>query len=151
METGKQNSFFTPKNVIITAVIGGLLYFIFKKRVIHKAIDKFQQKNATKDINELLKLAGPTFKKKRFLENTKTTTYSDEQIADSFSADGNHYNIYFFAWYTYKGANREHTGERMFKIMATGGVDDPKGKKTLFAWNLENKRQRNSNESYKRF
>ena len=133
------------RQMITLGVIGGVVYLLWKTKIVKKTIDSFQQKSTTKEMNELFNFLGPTFKKKIFIKpGTKpsgaTYSYGDEQIADTFLAGTGGYHLYFFPYYTWNSeTNPNFQIERVFKI---AGDDGKKSTDTKFigTWKLQGKK-----------
>tara|TARA_R110001592_G_scaffold81879_2_gene242852 strand:- start:322 stop:939 length:618 start_codon:yes stop_codon:yes gene_type:complete len=131
-------------NLIVFGALGGIVFFLLKKKVIEKQIDAYQQKTTTKEMNKLFSMVGPTFKKKKFLvgKSANRTTngadikYGDEQVADSFTADGVGYHLFFFPWYSYDSGKEYTQIERPFIIK---GDDGKKSTGIVFfgTWKIE--------------
>jgi len=111
--------------LIVLGALGGLAFLLFKNKNIKKKIDGFQQRAATKQMNKLFSILGPTFKKKVFYKgktsSTATTDYGTEQLADTFTAAGVGYHLYFMPWYTYTSKTKYVAIEKIFQIRADDG------------------------------
>ena len=109
------------RNVIVIGLFAGIGYWLWKTRIITKKIDEFRQKTTTQEMNKLYDVLGKTFMKKIFHKDSVTDSgaysYGDEQLADSFKAGEQDYNIFFYPYYTW---NSEKTPlfqlERVFRV-----------------------------------